>query len=281
MRIDIYLSEYGFAESRARAKFLILEGAVTVDGKTVSKPSFEIDENVSHDVKIAAEACPYVSVGGMKLVAALERFGLDPSGAVCADIGASTGGFTDVLLSKGAVRVYAVDSGTSQLHEKLLSDERVVSMENTNARYLTKESFGESVSFAVCDVSFISQRLILPAVEAILSDGGYFVTLIKPQFELDKKRVGRGVVTEQKDRADAIYGVIETAAALGLECFGITVSPVSGGGINDEKAAKRGNREYLSYFVKTKNTKAAFTPTDVREFVKHENSTDTATRNKR
>lgn len=280
MRIDLYLFEYGYAESRARAKFLILEGAVTADGKKISKPSFEINENEEHEIKVSSDACPYVSVGGMKLASALDRFKIDVSGKVCADIGASTGGFTDVLLSRGAERVYAVDSGTSQLHEKLLSNKRVISMENTNARYLNSESFGEMTDIAVCDVSFISQTLILPAVNNFLKDGGYFVTLIKPQFELDKKRVGRGIVTDPLSRAEAICGVIETAALLGLEFCGITVSPVSGGGINDEKAAKRGNREYLSYFKKTGSKTPAFTPTEVREFVKHENSIDTAVRNK-
>lgn len=280
MRLDVYLYERGYAESRARAKFLVGEGAVTVDGKTVKKPAFDIDEAAEHEIFVRAEVCPFVSVGGMKLDAALSRFEIDVRGAVCIDIGASTGGFTDCLLSRGALKVYAVDSGTSQLHEKLLADPRVVSMENTNARYLTSDELGCKTSVAVCDVSFISQRLILPAVASVLEPDGKFITLIKPQFELDKRRVGRGVVSEAADRAEAIFGVVFAAASLGLELTELIVSPVSGGGINDERAAKRGNTEYLACFRFTNNTELKISERDVREFVKNENSIAFAARNK-
>lgn len=280
MRLDVYLFEYGYADSRAKAKFLLMEGAVTFDGKTKLKPSAEVDETASHTVEIK-EACPYVSVGGMKLEAAFERFGISSADAVCADIGASTGGFTDCLLQHGAIRVYAVDSGTSQLHEKLRADSRVISMENTNARDITRDDIGEEVSIAVCDVSFISQRLVLPAITDILALGGRFITLIKPQFELDRARVGRGIVTEPSHRADAIYSVITSAAENGLSFRAITLSPVSGGGINDERAAKRGNREYVALFEKTNETKLTVTEREIKEYVKNENSTDTATRYKR
>lgn len=279
MRLDVYLYEQGYAESRARAKFLICEGAVDVDGKTVKKPAYEIDE-AAHEITVRAAACPFVSVGGMKLDAALSRFNIDVKDAVCIDIGASTGGFTDCLLSRGAAKVYAVDSGTSQLHERLVNDPRVISMENTNARYITSDDLGCKVTLAVCDVSFISQKLILPTVVSVLEPNGCFVTLIKPQFELDKRRVGRGVVSEPSDRAEAVFGVVVAAANVGLELAELTVSPVSGGGINDERAAKRGNTEYLACFRFTNDTSVRVSEREIREFVKNENSIALTVRNK-
>lgn len=279
MRLDVYLYEQGYAESRARAKFLICEGAVDVDGKTVKKPAYEIDE-AAHEITVRAAACPFVSVGGMKLDAALSRFNIDVKDAVCIDIGASTGGFTDCLLSRGAAKVYAVDSGTSQLNERLVNDPRVISMENTNARYITSDDLGCKVTLAVCDVSFISQKLILPTVVSVLEPNGCFVTLIKPQFELDKRRVGRGVVSEPSDRAEAVFGVVAAAANVGLELAELTVSPVSGGGINDERAAKRGNTEYLACFRFTNDTSVRVSEREIREFVKNENSIDLTARNK-
>lgn len=277
MRLDVYLAERGFAESRAKAKFLISESAVTLDGAVVKKPSFEIDADAPHEI-VVAEVCPYVSVGGMKLEAALERFGVSPSGLVAIDIGSSTGGFTDCLLAHGAVHVYAVDSGTSQLHPKLSADARVTVMENTNARYLTRELIGTACGFAVCDVSFISQRIVLPAVADILDADGVFVTLIKPQFELDKNAVarGKGIVTDAKDRARAIVSVADAASTLGLYLHGLTVSPVAGGGIGDERAKRRGNREYLAYFDRKRSY--PFTEKEILEFVKNENSNDTSVR---
>lgn len=279
MRLDVYLYEQGYAESRARAKFLICEGAVDVDGKTVKKPAYEIDE-AAHEITVRAAACPFVSVGGMKLDAALSRFNIDVKDAVCIDIGASTGGFTDCLLSRGAAKVYAVDSGTSQLHERLVNDPRVISMENTNARYITSDDLECKVTLAVCDVSFISQKLILPTVVSVLEPNGCFVTLIKPQFELDKRRVGRGVVSEPSDRAEAVFGVVAAAAKVGLELAELTVSPVSGGGINDERAAKRGNTEYLACFRFTNDTSVRVSEREIREFVKNENSIALTARNK-
>lgn len=279
MRLDVYLYEQGYAESRARAKFLICEGAVDVDGKTIKKPAYEIDE-AAHEITVRAAACPFVSVGGMKLDAALSRFNIDVKDAVCIDIGASTGGFTDCLLSRGAAKVYAVDSGTSQLHERLVNDPRVISMENTNARYITSDALGCKVTLAVCDVSFISQKLILPTVVSVLEPNGCFVTLIKPQFELDKRRVGRGVVSEPSDRAEAVFGVVAASANVGLELAELTVSPVSGGGINDERAAKRGNTEYLACFRFTNDTCVRVSEREIREFVKNENSIDLTAWNK-
>ncbi len=280
MRLDIYLYERGYAESRARAKFLITEGAVTVNGKTVKKPAFEIDGTAENDIAIESDVCPYVSVGGMKLDAALTRFGIDVNGAVCIDIGASTGGFTDCLITRGAEKVYAVDSGTSQLHEKLTSDPHVISMENTNARYIRADDLGETVDIAVCDVSFISQKLIMASVADILKKNGAFITLIKPQFELDRKRVGKGVVSEPSDRVKAVSGVVNAASEAGLELVSLTVSPVSGGGISDTRAQKRGNTEYLAYFRHTGENSVLISDRDIREFVKNENSITVTPRNK-
>lgn len=275
MRLDVYLCEHGHAESRTRAKFLIGEGAVTVDGVVADKASAEIDESLPHKIEVRG-VCPYVSVGGMKLKAALDRFGFSPAGLVCADIGSSTGGFTDCLLQHGAARVFAVDSGTSQLHPTLRSDARVTVMENCNARYISAEMFREKCGLVVCDVSFISQTLIIPAIADILADDGTFITLIKPQFELDRRRVGKGVVTSPADRADAVASVISSAELFGLHAYGITVSPVSGGSI---EAAKRGNREYLAIF--NRRDAEPFSEYEIRKFIYSENSVNTAVRHKK
>ncbi len=279
MRLDSYLFSVGLASSRTNARFLIKEGAVTVDGVRDVKPSFEIDESAPPKIEVG-EVCPFVSVGGMKLASALERFGISPAGLVSLDIGSSTGGFTDCLLQKGAVKVYAVDSGTSQLHPKLREDARVVVMENTNARYLSRNEIEDEISLAVCDVSFISQTLILPSVSALLGEGGTFVTLIKPQFELDPARLskGRGIVSSPRDRADAIISVMDAAEREGLYMRGIAVSPVSGGAVNDAKRRARGNREYLAVF--DRDGKKTFCEKDIREFTANENSVDIAVRHK-
>ncbi len=280
MRLDLYLFEKGYAESRERAKFLILEGGVSVNGRTAQKPSIEVDEGREYEITVKKDSCPYVSVGGMKLEAALEGFGISPEGRVAADIGASTGGFTDCLLAHGARRVYAIDSGTSQLHERLLSDPRVVSMENVNARFIDENTLPEMCDFLVCDVSFISLSLIFPAAAKILREGAEAVFLIKPQFELDRKRVGRGVVHDPKGRADAVTSVIAHASAAGFECKNIMLSPVAGGGINDRRAAGRGNREYPAHFIYNKSGNITFTPDKVRRFIAHENDSDTSGRDK-
>ncbi|MCD7747528.1 MAG: TlyA family RNA methyltransferase [Firmicutes bacterium] len=278
MRLDLYLHEAGYAESRAFAKFLVLEGCVFVNGKPASKPSLEVDGGCQIEIK---NPMPYVSVGGMKLDAALENFGVSPRGTIAADIGASTGGFTDCLLSHGARRVYAIDSGTSQLHEKLRVDPRVVSMENVNARDLTENTLPEKCGFLVCDVSFISLSMIFPAAARILLPESDVIALIKPQFELDRSRVGRGVVRDPKDRASAVYSVISSAAEAGFEFQNIMLSPVTGGGINDKRAAGRGNREYPTHFIyKRRKVETGFSLDDARRFISHENDSDIARRNK-
>ncbi len=235
MRLDIYLFEKGLAQSRTFAKTLISDGFVIVSGKAVTKPSYDVGE----DDAVAVTGVPYtyVSRGGVKLEAALDHFGVDVSGDVCVDIGASSGGFTDCLLGRGAEKVYAVDSGSGQLAEKLLGDKRVVNIENFNARELTYEKLGEKTDVAVCDVSFISQTLILPAVARTLKDGGIYIGLIKPQFECGRAALGKGgIVKDKKAMAAAVGRVCDQAALLMLGVVGIIPSPIFGGD---------GNREFL------------------------------------
>jgi len=234
MRADVFLCEGGFVESRTRAARLIDEGKVFVDGKRISKASEQIDE-CEHDVEIT-ELDRFVSRGGLKLCAALDAFKIDVKGKRCIDVGASTGGFTDCLLQYGAECVFAVDSGMDQLHESLLENERVVSVEGFNARNLNREFFG-SFDVAVMDVSFISQTILHPCVADLLDEGAVFVSLIKPQFEAGRAALGKkGIVKEPKYRELAIKRVLDSARACGFFADGIIRSPIEGGD---------GNREYL------------------------------------
>ncbi len=239
MRLDIYLTEKGIASSRTRAQELIRSGAVTVNGKAVTKASFPTDDGMNVDCDLSLE-CKYVSRGGLKLEAALEHFGIDVTGKACIDIGASTGGFTDCLLQRGAKLVYAVDSGTAQLSEKLKADKRVRSFENTNARYLKDSDFDISFDIAVMDVSFISQTKLYSAVTEVLAKDGIFISLVKPQFEVGKRKIGKGgIVNDEKARSDALDAVISAASGYGLCCIGAIDSPISGGD---------GNKEFLACF---------------------------------
>lgn len=238
-RLDVYLAENGLCESRSKAQELIKCGYVTVNAKSVNKPSFQISDTDMVEVNDEG-ACPYVGRGGLKLKGALDAFNFDPSGMVCIDIGASTGGFTDCLLKHGAKRVYAVDSGSSQLHPSLMQDARVISLENTNARYLTDADFTEKMDLAVMDVSFISQTKLYPAVVNVLNPDGTLISLIKPQFEVGRDGVGKGgIVKDDKLRKNAVDGVISAAKTFGLENDGLIVSPIMGGD---------GNTEYLAVF---------------------------------
>jgi len=240
MRADSFLTVYGYVESRTRAARLIADGKVLVDGCIVKKPSEEI-WGEEHTVEIT-EVDKYVSRGGLKLEAALSVFKVEVNGKRCIDVGASTGGFTDCLLQNGAASVYCVDSGRGQLHSKILSDKRVVNVEGFNARELTEDDFG-LFDVAVMDVSFISQTLIHGGVARALTDGGVFVSLIKPQFEAGKQALGKkGIVKDPKDRAAAIERVLESALLHGLYTEGLICSPIEGGD---------GNREYLALFKKT------------------------------
>ena len=244
MRADLFLSDRDYVESRQKAQRLIKNGCVTIDGRVIDKPSFELDENVSHTVEIKeTDEDRYVSRGGLKLEAALIEFGVFPDGLICADIGASTGGFTDCLLKRGAARVYAFDSGKGQLHQSLVSDERVISRESFNARYITREDVGEDIDLAVMDVSFISQTMILPSLKELLGRDGMIISLIKPQFEAGRQALGKnGIVTRKEDRYSAVLRVVESASLIGLCCKKFMVSPIKGGD---------GNEEYLACFVRS------------------------------
>lgn len=222
-----------------------MEGRVFVNGQREDKPGTNIDPDRIKTFEIKGEGLKYVSRGGLKLEKALEVFDLDVGGLVCLDIGASTGGFTDVMLQNGAAKVYAVDSGTNQLSWKLRSDPRVVCMEKTNFRYVTPDMIPESIGFAAADASFISlTRLIVPARE-LLADGSSFVCLIKPQFEAGRDKVGKhGVVKDKKVHLEVINEVAAFAAGAGFCVRGIDHSPITG---------PEGNIEYLLWIVKTKD----------------------------
>lgn len=239
MRADAYLAEHGYAESRERAKKLILSGRVTVNGNLLSKPS--VDISASDDIIVAAsDTYEYVSRGGYKLQAALEHFNVDVANLCAADLGASSGGFSDCLLVRGIKKVYAVDCGSGQLSAKIAANSRVVSIENTNARFIDSDLFGEKVDMVVMDLSFISQTLVFPAISRILKSDGILISLIKPQFEVGRSFVGKnGIVKNKKAIADAVSRVVENAAEFGLSCRGIIESPIKGGD---------GNTEFLALF---------------------------------
>ena len=233
LRLDRLLVERGLAESRTRAEALILAGRVTVSGRESVKPGTP----VAHDaeVSVAELEHPWVSRGGVKLAAALDRFGIDPSGCVCLDIGASTGGFTDVLLSRGAATVYAVDVGYGQLHARLRTDPRVVLMEKTNARHLSLSEVPERIELLVADVSFISLTLILPAAVPLLAAGGQALLLVKPQFEAERGEVGKGgIVRDAAVRERTTARVVRAAKSLGLLALGTFPSPIRGADGNEE-----------------------------------------------
>ena len=226
-RIDVLLVQRGLAESRTRAQALILAGQVIAGETRVDKPGTMIATDV--ELRLKGEVIPYVSRGGLKLEGALDRYGIDVTGARCADIGASTGGFTDCLLQRGASFVHAIDVGWGQLHEKLRQDPRVRSRERVNARYLTEEDLPEPVSIMVIDVSFISLHQVLPSVLPFLAPGGTLIALVKPQFEVGREHVGKGgVVRDPVAREGAIAGVRELVATLGLSTIGVIDSPVPG-----------------------------------------------------
>jgi 23S rRNA (cytidine1920-2'-O)/16S rRNA (cytidine1409-2'-O)-methyltransferase len=226
-RVDVLVVERGLAESRTKAQALILAGQVVVDDQRVDKPGSLVP--VEAELRLKGEVLPYVSRGGLKLKAAMDRFGLDVSGRVCADIGASTGGFTDCLLQHGATHVHAIDVGYGQLHEKLRKDPRVRSRERVNARYLTDEDLPEKVGAIVIDVSFISLTQVLPSVLTFLEPGGLLVALVKPQFEVGPERVGKGgVVRDAAARQDAIDTVTAFVREQGLTVRGVMDSPVPG-----------------------------------------------------
>ncbi len=240
IRLDQLLVDKGYAQSRERAKITIMEGNVFVDGQRVDKPGTAVDPEKPLEVRGAQLA--YVSRGGLKLEKALEVFPVDPAGKTCIDCGASTGGFTDLLLQRGAAKVYAVDVGYGQLAWKLRSDARVVNLERTNLRYVTREQIPEPLDLGVCDVSFISIRLILPAVCALLKDGADMLCLIKPQFEAGREKVGKkGVVRDAAVHREVLDGYMAHFPEAGFTPMGLDFSPIRG---------PEGNIEFLVWLKK-------------------------------
>ena len=239
-RLDVLLVERGLAETRQKAQAAIMSGIVFVNGQRSDKAGLAVAEDVP--VEVRGNALPYVSRGGLKLEKAMGSFGLSLCGCVCADIGASTGGFTDCMLQKGAVKVYAVDVGYGQLDWKLRSDPRVICLERTNARYLTAEQVPETLDFASIDVSFISLKRILPAVYALLREGGHVVSLVKPQFEAGREKVGKkGVVRDPAVHREVLERYLVHARESGFTVLDLTWSPIRG---------PEGNIEYLGYLEK-------------------------------
>lgn len=237
-RLDLLLVARGLAPTREKAQALILAGLVEVEGRPGAKAGESVAEDAA--IEVAGPPHPYVSRGGVKLAAALDHFGIDPSSRVCLDVGASTGGFTDCLLQRGAARVYAVDVGHGQLDAKLRADPRVVVREKVNARALSAAQVPEPVAIAVADVSFISLRLILPALVPLVERGGVVIVLVKPQFEAGRAEVPRGgVVRSEATRRRVVAEIEEAGRGLGLTVLGGLPSPIQGA---------RGNAEFLLGF---------------------------------
>jgi len=228
IRLDQMLVDRGLAESRSRAQALIMAGLVFSGEKRLDKPGLSIAEDTAIDLR--GQDHPWVSRGGLKLAKAIEQFSIDPTGLIAVDVGASTGGFTDVLLSHGAAKVYAVDVGHGQLAWKLRTDDRVVVLEKTNARHLTPEVIPDPIDMVVCDASFIGLETVLPAAMALTRPGAWLAALIKPQFEVGKGRVGKGGVVREPELHAEVCERIQAwlAAQPGWSVLGITESPIKG-----------------------------------------------------
>lgn len=240
-RIDVLLFERGLAPSREKARTLIMAGSVYVNNQKFDKPGDTVSDDA--EIEVRGSTLKYVSRGGLKLEKAMQLFPIDLNGKICMDIGASTGGFTDCMLQNGAQRVYSVDVGYGQLAWQLRQDPRVVNLERTNARYLTREQVPEEIDFFSVDVSFISLRIILPAVRPLLRDGGLAVCLIKPQFEAGREKVGKkGVVRDRAVHEEVVETICRFALENGYSVLGLTFSPVKG---------PEGNIEYLVYLEKS------------------------------
>ena len=237
-RLDLLLVARGLAATRAKAQAMILAGGVDVGGRRVDKAGTLVDSDA--EIRLAEPAHPFVSRGGVKLAAALDHFRIDVAGQVCIDVGASTGGFTDCLLQRGAAHVYAIDVGYGQLDSKLRNDPRVIVREKVNARFLRREHVPEPAAFAALDLSFISARLVLPAVLPLLAPGSSIVVLVKPQFEARREEVPRGGVIRSEEVRTRVREEAEAfGIGLGLEHLGSIPSPIEGA---------RGNREFLLAF---------------------------------
>jgi 23S rRNA (cytidine1920-2'-O)/16S rRNA (cytidine1409-2'-O)-methyltransferase len=241
IRLDQLLVERGLVESRSRAQALVLGGSVRVGEGDAARHDRKPGDLLTADTPISvADPDPYVSRGGHKLAAALDAFGIEPTGLVCLDVGASTGGFTDVLLQRGAIRVYALDVGRGQLAEALRRDPRVVSMERTNARALTATTLPEPIAIATIDVSFISLALVLGPVASTLGSGGQIVALVKPQFEAGRGRTDHGVVRDPAIHREVLERTVVSAREAGLGTRAVVASPITG---------PEGNREFLVHLA--------------------------------
>ncbi len=238
-RLDVLLVARNLAESRSKAQAMIMAGEVYVNEQKADKAGLEVNIDEDPVIEVRGSACPYVSRGGLKLEKALRDFGVDPIGFVCSDSGASTGGFTDCLLQQGASKVFAIDVGYGQLAWKIRSDPRVVVMERTNIRYVTPEDLGEPLDLSVVDVSFISLKIVLPAIQKLLKPTGQVLCLIKPQFEAGKENVGKkGVVRDPAVHADVLQSFLALADSLHFTVRNLTFSPVKG---------PEGNIEFLAH----------------------------------
>ena len=236
-RLDVLLVSRGLAETRTKAQAIIMSGDVYVGGQKADKPGMSYEDTV--EIEVRGQACPYVSRGGLKLEKALRDFGVDPTGYVCSDSGASTGGFTDCLLQQGAAKVFAIDVGYGQLAWKIRQDPRVVCMERTNIRYVQPEDLGEPLDLSVVDVSFISLKIVLPAIARLLKPTGQVLCLIKPQFEAGKEKVGKkGVVRDPAVHQEVLEYFVALADELGFTIRNLTFSPVKG---------PEGNIEFLGH----------------------------------
>ncbi|GAB6182887.1 TlyA family RNA methyltransferase [Thermodesulfovibrio hydrogeniphilus] len=239
IRLDQLIYQRGITESREKARALILEGKIIVNGNKIEKPGTLVDEN--SEINLCGEILPYVSRGGLKLEAAIEEFNVDVKEKVCLDVGASTGGFTDCLLQHGAKKVYAVDVGYGQLAWKLRTDPRVIPIEKTNIRYMPKEKVPEAVDIATVDVSFISLKLVIPKVLEFLKENGEIIALIKPQFEVGKDEVEHGgVIKSPEKRTRVVEDMKKFFESIGLKVIGVIESPIKG---------QKGNIEYLIYAI--------------------------------
>ena len=236
-RLDVLLVQRGLCDSRSRAQAIIMSGEVYVEGQKCDKAGTSVD--MESNIEIRGNHCPYVSRGGLKLEKALRDFDVDPTGYVCSDSGASTGGFTDCLLQKGAKKVFAIDVGYGQLAWSIRTDPRVVCMERTNIRYVTPEQLGEPLDLSVVDVSFISLKIVLPAIRNLLKPTGQVLCLIKPQFEAGKDKVGKkGVVRDPQIHCEVLENFLALAKELGMTVLNLTFSPVKG---------PEGNIEFLGH----------------------------------
>ena len=258
MRADTYIFNSGNAKSRQNAKVLIENGNVIIDGKKIVKPACEIDESISHTIEVINKP-RFVSRGGEKLDFAIDKFGIKVENCLCLDVGASTGGFTDCLLQRGAKLVYAVDSGHSQLDPIIEENEKVKSIEKYNAKFMQEQDFPCKFDLVVMDVSFISQTLIHQGVNSVLNDNGIFISLIKPQFECGKSALNsHGVVKKSNYHLQAICKVIDNALITGFSCVDIVKSPIEGGS---------GNIEFLACFQKSLNPENKITDFKLKQIL--------------